>query len=67
MLLLFPIRAEREDLCFELERLLLDSLGDAVSVVDEVQEAVSRWREFAAEAAVPEAVARHVEEALPRW
>jgi len=39
----------------------------ASSVVDEVQEAVSRWREFAAEAAVPEAVARHVEEALPRW
>ncbi|NYD66291.1 Dyp-type peroxidase [Agromyces atrinae] len=35
--LLFHIRAEREDLCFELERLLLDALGDAVTVVDEVQ------------------------------
>lgn len=35
--LLFHIRAERVDLCFELERLLLDRLGDAVSVIDEVQ------------------------------
>ncbi|WP_369824050.1 Dyp-type peroxidase [Frondihabitans sp. PAMC 28766] len=35
--LLFHIRAEREDLCFEFERLLLDSLGDAVTVVDEVR------------------------------
>jgi len=35
--LLFHIRAERPDLCFELERLLLDKLGDSVSVVDEVQ------------------------------
>lgn len=35
--LLFHIRAEREDFCFELERLLLDALGDAVTVVDEVQ------------------------------
>jgi porphyrinogen peroxidase len=34
--LLFHIRAERSDLCFELERLLLDALGDAVTVVDEV-------------------------------
>ena len=34
--LLFHIRAEREDLCFEFERLLLDALGDAVTVVDEV-------------------------------
>lgn len=34
--LLFHIRAERADLCFEFERLLLDSLGAAVSVVDEV-------------------------------
>ncbi len=34
--LLFHIRAERPDLCFELERLLLDSLGKAVSTVDEV-------------------------------
>lgn len=33
--LLFHIRAERTDLCFELERLLLDALGDAVRVVDE--------------------------------
>ncbi|WP_137123309.1 Dyp-type peroxidase [Segeticoccus rhizosphaerae] len=33
--LLFHIRAERLDLCFELERLLLDQLGDAVAVVDE--------------------------------
>jgi putative iron-dependent peroxidase len=35
--LLFHIRAERSDLCFELERLLLDALGDSVSVADEVQ------------------------------
>lgn len=35
--LLFHIRAERGDMCFELERLLLDALGDAVTVVDEVQ------------------------------
>jgi putative iron-dependent peroxidase len=34
--LLFHIRAERGDLCFELERLLLDALGDAITVVDEV-------------------------------
>jgi putative iron-dependent peroxidase len=34
---LFHIRAERPDLCFELERLLLMALGDAVVVVDEVQ------------------------------
>src|SRR5215203_7123306 len=34
--LLFHIRAERADLCFEFERLLLDRLGDAVTVVDEV-------------------------------
>jgi len=33
--LLFHIRAERTDLCFELTRLLLDALGDAVRVVDE--------------------------------
>jgi len=33
--LLFHIRAERFDLCFEFERLLLDHLGDAVSVADE--------------------------------
>lgn len=32
---MFHIRAERADLCFELERLILDSLGDAVTVVDE--------------------------------
>ncbi|MEI5664995.1 Dyp-type peroxidase [Bosea sp. CCNWLW174] len=34
--LLFHIRSERPDLCFEFERLLLDSLGDCVTVVDEV-------------------------------
>ncbi len=34
--LLFHIRSERPDLCFEFERLLLDSLGSAVTVVDEV-------------------------------
>jgi porphyrinogen peroxidase len=35
--LLFHIRAERADMCFELERLILNALGDAVSVADEVQ------------------------------
>lgn len=34
--LLFHIRSDRQDLCFELERLLLESLGAAVAVVDEV-------------------------------
>ncbi|MBN9140968.1 MAG: Dyp-type peroxidase [Micrococcales bacterium] len=34
--LLFHIRADRPDLCFELERLLLEALGSAVAVVDEV-------------------------------
>jgi len=34
--LLFHIRSERPDLCFEFERILLDSLGACVSVVDEV-------------------------------
>jgi porphyrinogen peroxidase len=34
--LLFHIRAERPDMCFEFERILLDSLGDGVTVVDEV-------------------------------
>jgi putative iron-dependent peroxidase len=34
--LLFHIRAERPDLCFEFERILLASLGDAVTMVDEV-------------------------------
>jgi len=34
--LLFHIRAERQDLCFEFERLLLDALRGAVDVVDEV-------------------------------
>ena len=33
--LLFHIRAERRDLCFEFERQLMDLLGDSVSVVDE--------------------------------
>jgi putative iron-dependent peroxidase len=35
--LLFHIRAERIDLCFELERLLLDALGSAVRIADETQ------------------------------
>jgi putative iron-dependent peroxidase len=34
--LLFHIRAERADMCFEFERLLLNALGDAITVVDEV-------------------------------
>jgi putative iron-dependent peroxidase len=34
--LLFHIRSERPDLCFEFERILLDSLGVSVTVVDEV-------------------------------
>ena len=34
--LLFHIRSERPDLCFEFERILLDTLGTSVSVVDEV-------------------------------
>ena len=34
--LLFHIRADRQDLCFEFERLLLDSLGAVTSVADEV-------------------------------
>jgi putative iron-dependent peroxidase len=34
--LLFHIRAERMDVCFELATLLMDRLGDAVTVVDEV-------------------------------
>jgi porphyrinogen peroxidase len=34
--LLFHIRAERADMCFEFERLLLVSLGDSVTVIDEV-------------------------------
>jgi len=33
--LLFHIRSERRDLCFEFERQLLDLLGEAVTVVDE--------------------------------
>ena len=33
--LLFHIAADRRDLCFELERLVLDQLGDAARVVDE--------------------------------
>ncbi|MGC4249900.1 MAG: Dyp-type peroxidase [Sphingobium sp.] len=40
--ILFHIRAERVDLCFEFERLLLSALGEAVSVVD----AVSGFRYF---------------------
>src|SRR5262249_31987295 len=34
--LLFHIRSERPDLCFDFERILLDSLGTGVTVVDEV-------------------------------
>jgi putative iron-dependent peroxidase len=34
---LFHIRAERMDLCFELASLLMTALGDAVAVADEVQ------------------------------
>jgi putative iron-dependent peroxidase len=34
--LLFHIRAERPDMCFEFERILLDNLGAAVTVIDEV-------------------------------
>ena len=34
--LLFHIRAERPDMCFEFERILLGGLGDSVTVVDEV-------------------------------
>ena len=34
--LLFHIRSERPDMCFEFERILLDSLGATVTVVDEV-------------------------------
>lgn len=33
--LLLHIRSERYDLCFELERQLLDQFGDAVEVADE--------------------------------
>ncbi len=35
--LLFHIRANRADMCFEIERLILEALGDAVTVADEVQ------------------------------
>ena len=35
--LLFHIRAERMDMCFEFEKLLLERLGTAVSVIDETQ------------------------------
>jgi porphyrinogen peroxidase len=34
--LLFHIRAERHDMCFELERLILDALAGSVKTVDEV-------------------------------
>lgn len=34
--LLFHIRSERPDVCFEFERILLDTLGASVTVVDEV-------------------------------
>ncbi|KAJ6131310.1 hypothetical protein N7523_001770 [Penicillium sp. IBT 18751x] len=33
--LLFHIRAERRDICFEFERQLMDQLGDSVELVDE--------------------------------
>jgi putative iron-dependent peroxidase len=35
--LLFHIRAERMDMCFEFEKLLLERLGDSVVVLDETQ------------------------------
>ena len=35
--LIFHIRAKRMDLCFELETVIMEALGDAVSPVDEVQ------------------------------
>ncbi len=35
--ILFHIRAKRHDLCFELAAQIMDSLGEAVSVADEVQ------------------------------
>jgi putative iron-dependent peroxidase len=35
--ILFHVRAKRMDLCFELATQIMDSLGDAVSVADEVQ------------------------------
>jgi putative iron-dependent peroxidase len=35
--ILFHIRAERMDLCFELESLIVAALGDAVTLADEVQ------------------------------
>ena len=35
--LLFHIRAQRADLCFEFERILLDKLGSSIVVEDEVQ------------------------------
>lgn len=34
--LLFHLRSERTDVCFEFERILLDTLGTSVTVVDEV-------------------------------
>lgn len=34
--LLLHLRAERQDLCFEFEKLLLEALGESVEVVDEV-------------------------------
>lgn len=34
--LLFHIRAERPDLCFEFERILLQTLGGSVSLIDDV-------------------------------
>jgi len=34
--ILFHIRAERQDICFEFERILLQTLGSAVTVIDEV-------------------------------
>ena len=35
--LLFHIRADRPDMCFDLERMILQALGDCVTVEDEVQ------------------------------
>nr|WP_274604763.1 HipA domain-containing protein [Frigoribacterium sp. CFBP 8751] len=40
---------------------------DASGIVDEVRDAVRRWRSFADEAGLPREAVTHVEEALPGW
>ena len=40
---------------------------DASGIVDEVRDAVGRWRSFADEAGLPREAVVHVEEALPGW